>query len=824
MSESPSSESGLEMPHYRVGDLLIDTGRQRVTRGDEAVALPKLSYDLLIALVHAAPNLISNDALMELVWPKLVVSPETVSQRIKLLRDALGDDPRNPRYVEGLRGRGYRLIPSVKRDLPSAAGADSAAPTAAIPAESTTAATAPSPLPVPVTRQTALPPPAPGVPTRPSRTHLRWIAMAGIAAAGLIATLFSLHAVKKREPVPQKASVDVVAIQPRAIAVLPFENLSTETDNKYIAVGIAESVLNRLGTSRELIVIARSSSFALGKSAPDAREVGRKLGVGYVVEGSVQRAGKKLRVNAQLIDATHDTEMWSLSFDRTIDDVFAVQDEIAKRVAEKLATSLQAPSADYAKYGTEAYFALLKGRSLLETRKISDVEASILHFSHALELAPTFAAAMTDLGYAKLQLASLRMDFNKRAGALVPELKSLADRAIALDPADGAAYYLRAQLKPDTTQGKTDAEADYRKAFMLAPNYATGVYNYGGLLSTEGRYEEALALMDRAILLDPLAPSNHYLRGQVLRAILGHWDQAAASFQQAIAIAPDFYPAYTRLAQMRFIEGKLAEAIKLGEKSIAIEPKVGWTRERLIWFYVHLDDLAAARDVLRGFDAGFPDEPIEEALICYRTGNLERAEHVTRAASLHDPDSDQGGIAFFVATEAIIERALAQHSPSTARQFIMAIPGLKKDHGKIALVDDNWPEFVQLAGLERQAGNLGTAKDLAQGILEYVERSSKDAGPPGVNDWTRASALAILGRNDEALSSLEHMIRAGNHMRWFVTFERDPNFAALRATPRFQTMAAGTKTWLAGQQQLVQQMRQRGEIPPRTAQAAPGGC
>lgn len=96
---------------YRVGDLVIDTGPQRVTRDGNVIALPKLSYDLLIVLVRAAPNLLSIDALMEEVWPRLVVSPETVSQRIKLLRDALGDDPRNPRYVEGLRGRGYRVIP-----------------------------------------------------------------------------------------------------------------------------------------------------------------------------------------------------------------------------------------------------------------------------------------------------------------------------------------------------------------------------------------------------------------------------------------------------------------------------------------------------------------------------------------------------------------------------------------------------------------------------------------------------------------------------------------------------------------------------------------
>jgi TolB-like protein/DNA-binding winged helix-turn-helix (wHTH) protein/lipoprotein NlpI len=799
--------------HYRVGDLWIDVGRQQVTRAGDVIALPKLSYDMLITLIREAPNLVSNDTLMERVWPKLVVSPETVSQRVKLLRDALGDDPRKPRYIEGLRGRGYRLIPTVEPDPipPIAAATPAGRETTSDLGASSANSQSPS--------QIAAAPPA-----ATPLVRRGWLIWASIAAVGLIATLFGLREVTKREPVLQKTSVDVVAVQPRAIAVLPFDNLSTETGNEYIAVGMAESVLNRLGTSRELIVIARSSSFALGKPAPDAREVGRRLGVGYVVEGSVQRAGKKLRVNAQLIDATHDTEMWSLSFDRTIDDVFAVQDEIAQRVADKLAISLHEPSTNYANYGAEAYFELLKGRAMLETRKISDVEASILHFSRALQLAPAFTAALTDLAYAKYVLASVRGDFSKHERTLLPEIKSLVNRAIQLDPTAGAPYYLRAELKSDDIQGAADAEADFRKAFELAPNYASGVYSYGSFLLSHGRSDEALAILDRAILLDPLAPSSHYLRGEALFGSLGRRDQAAASYQQAIAVAPEFYPAYTRLAVVRFFEGRLAEAIKLGEQSVAIESKASWIRERLIWFYVHLDDVDAARDLLRGFDAGYAGAPIEEALICYRIGNLERAEHLTRAAALNDPDSEQGGVAFWVATEGIVERALAQHSPATARQFIMAIPGLKKDQGKIALVDDNWPLFVQLAALERQAGNLGAATDLAQGILEYVERSSKAPGPPGVLDWTRASALAILGRNDDALGSLERVIGSGNHMRWFVTFERDPNFAALRAMPRFQAMAAATKAWLVGQQQLVQQMRQRGEIPPRAAGATPGGC
>ncbi len=120
---------------YRLGDLTIDTGRQLVSRADDPIALPKLSYDLLLVLVRAAPNVVSLDELMRLVWPGIIVSPETISQRVKLLRDALGDDPRVPRYIAGLRGRGYQIVAAVKEidENLAASPVSSSTPTASAP-------------------------------------------------------------------------------------------------------------------------------------------------------------------------------------------------------------------------------------------------------------------------------------------------------------------------------------------------------------------------------------------------------------------------------------------------------------------------------------------------------------------------------------------------------------------------------------------------------------------------------------------------------------------------------------------------------------------
>jgi TolB-like protein/DNA-binding winged helix-turn-helix (wHTH) protein len=804
VSESPSAAQDRGSLQYRVGDLTIDTGPQRVTRDGNVIALPKLSYDLLIALVRAAPNLLSIDDLMGEVWPKLIVSPETVSQRIKLLRDALGDDPRNPRYVEGLRGRGYRLIPAVESGMTSTAAIKSPDPTSGTSNDISEPEIQSSAAPL-------LPPLAP-------RRRRNW---AMIVAVALMVGAPGVWKIAQRELNRPKTSVDVVAVRPRSVAVLPFESLSAEPDNEYIALGMADSVLHRLASLPELIVIARSSSFALGKPAPDARDAGRMLGARYLVEGSVQRAGKALRVNAQLIDTTTNNELWSLKVDRTIDDVFAVQDQIAQRVAQQLDVTLHGRPAEYADLGTDAYLAFLKGRSLIESRKLADVEESIRQFSRAVELAPSFAAAWAELARAKIVLVSVHPTPNKDAGKLWSEVRPLVDRAIEIDPAAGEPYFLRGMYKVDPGNDPGGAEADFRKGLDLAPNFGPGLRAYAEYLFDRERYDEALAIIDRARLVDPLSAENHYRKGEVIRLGLHGTEEAAELYLQALAVKPDFYPAYTRLAQVRWNQGRIAEAIKYGEKSVAIEPNVEWTRDRLIWFYVDIGDLSAARDVLGGFAAGWPDIPLEEALICFRAGNLERTEALARQGE-NDPDV-QGDAALIFASDAVVERAIAMHAPASARQFILAIPELKKDRGTLTVVSDNFPTVVQLATLEHFVGNHEVADDLANRVLEFMDHGG-DVGVAGEDEWLRAVASALLGRNDAALDHLEKVIRSGHRIGWWVRLERDPSFAAIRATPRFQAIEADTRSWLQTQLQLLGKMRMQGEVPPRAVAATPGGC
>jgi TolB-like protein/Tfp pilus assembly protein PilF len=640
---------------------------------------------------------------------------------------------------------------------------------------------------------------------------------------GSICAIVVVRKITRTEPLHAKTSVEVVGVQPRAVAVLPFDNLSSEPGNDFIALGMADTVLHQLASVPELIVVARSSSFALGKPAPDAREAGRRLGVRYLVEGSVQRSGKVLRVTAQLIDTTTNNELWSLRVDRNVDDVFLVQDQIAQRVAQQLDVTVHGRAAAYAQYGTDAYLAFLKGRALIESRRVKDVEDSIRQFSLATGLAPTFAAAIAELARAKLLLANLHGDFNKSEGRLWPEVNALVDRAIEIDPDAGEPYFLRARYKLEIENDSGAAESDIRTGLQLAPNYGPGLHFYATYLFDRGRYDESLIAIDRARLVEPLAAENHYFKGEVIRLGLHGREEAAALYLQALAVGPDFYPAYTRLAQVRLNQGRLAEAIKYGEKSLAIEPGVSWTRDRLLWFYVDIGDLSAARDVFQGYGAGWVDRPAAEAMICYRAGRLERADSLIRE-NIDDPDFNADGLAFRAATDAVIERALLRHGPEAARQFILAIPGLKKEHDTLDVVAENFPAVVQLATLERVAGSQAVADNLASRILEFVDHGG-NVGLAGEDEWTRATAAALLRRDEAALLHLENLIRSGNHIEWWDRIERNPAFVGVRATARFQAILTEDRGWLQTQEQLLAQMRSRGEVPSRpAAKITKNGC
>jgi TolB-like protein/DNA-binding winged helix-turn-helix (wHTH) protein len=257
------------------GDLQIDVGRQRVLQAGKDLELPKLSFDVLLAMVRVAPNVLSINALMERVWAGVVVNPETVIQRISLVREALGDDSREPRYIGSLRARGYFLIPPVTDGVNTSTACHAAADPAA------------------GQRVTEPVPDVPCSPSEPSPLPL--------FCSGGYSRFRGTGKPRWSDAAVRSIDADTVA---RTVAVMPFKNLSRDPDDAYLATGLPEMILNRLSNVRNLAVVARSSSFALDSSTGNAREIGRRLNSAHLVEGRVQRDGDRVRVTAQLIESS----------------------------------------------------------------------------------------------------------------------------------------------------------------------------------------------------------------------------------------------------------------------------------------------------------------------------------------------------------------------------------------------------------------------------------------------------------------------------------------------------------------------------------------
>jgi TolB-like protein/DNA-binding winged helix-turn-helix (wHTH) protein/Flp pilus assembly protein TadD len=531
---------------YRVGDLRVDVGQQRVTRVDAEISLPKLSFDLLLALIRTAPDIISSEELMTLVWPGLVVSPETVSQRIKLLRDALSDDPRNPRYITVLRGRGYRLIGPVAdgtlehTDRIVQPDPGSAMQQSVLPAR--TVSDTKSAQPVPAAQPQAVPPRrAGGVGKRGG------VAAAVLVAAGAVVVL-GLRYWSSSHNAAQPATVAMVD---ESIAVLPFVDMSDKKDQEYFGDGMAEEIIDLLGKIPGLRVIGRTSSFQFKNKTEDLRSIGTQLGVAYLLEGSVRKSGDRMRVTAQLIDSRNGTRRWSQTYDRDLGDILKMQDEIATDVVQTVDADLWASEGSgRTPRNAEAYAALLQG---MQAGIRGDPEQAVIDYQRALDLDPTYAGAASALAGEYLSLES-----PEKAG-------NAAKLALKLDPNQSVAHSVLAHIHIVYDWDWPAAERELELARALAPRDSVIWYTSAKLSLTMGRWDDALKFVNTSMAVEPLNPQS-YFQLSITQLRRGRLEEAEAAIRRTLELSPTYSFAHYRLALVLLArsepEAALVESLK----------------------------------------------------------------------------------------------------------------------------------------------------------------------------------------------------------------------------------------------------------------------
>jgi serine/threonine protein kinase/lipoprotein NlpI len=328
-----------------------------------------------------------------------------------------------------------------------------------------------------------------------------------------------------------------------SIAVLPFANMSADPENEYFADGLTEELLNVLARNAQLRVTARTSSFVFKGKHVDLREVGQKLGVRTILEGSVRKAGNRARITAQLVNVSDGFHLWSDTYDRVLDDIFAVQDDIARSVAGALNVTLLGATPARRSQHPGAYRLYLQARyfTMRHTRK--DMKSALKLYGQALELDEGDPLIWSGLAWVLFSQQSYGIDIVTNGYA---QAKEAAARALSLDAACADAHRVMGVLKHNTEFDWAAARKHLQKALELEPSSARALSALGFHLICTGQADEAIKLLGRAVELDPLAPGAYNNLG-IAYSSLGRSAEAVTAFEKVLEISPGFVSGHARL-------------------------------------------------------------------------------------------------------------------------------------------------------------------------------------------------------------------------------------------------------------------------------------
>ena len=361
-------------------------------------------------------------------------------------------------------------------------------------------------------------------------------------------------------PRPAAKAEAKTAPHKQSVAVLPFANMSANAENEYFSDGVTEEILTLLARIEGLKVISRTSIMRYKGADKPMRQIAEELGVASIVEGSVRQAGQRVRITAQLIDAATDEHLWADRYDRDLEDIFAIQTDVAERIVEALRVRLtpkeQARLVERPTENVEAYQSYLKGRHFLSRRTEATLRQAIEWFRKAVAADPGFAQAWAGLADTFAVLPSYIPMPVPEACA---EGRSAAERALALDPALGEVHAALGFLAQNESNWE-EAEREFRCALELAPGYATAYHRYGNFLSSRGRTEEALAALRRALELDPVSLPVHMAVGVALH-FDRRFDEAIDVCRKAIEMDPGYTNAHQNLANSYLCQGRYEEAL-----------------------------------------------------------------------------------------------------------------------------------------------------------------------------------------------------------------------------------------------------------------------
>jgi TolB-like protein/DNA-binding winged helix-turn-helix (wHTH) protein/thioredoxin-like negative regulator of GroEL len=536
---------------YEFGEFELDSQRRvlssRIT--GQPVDITGRVIDALCYFVERPGQLVEKKALMDALWPHVVVEEGNLTQTIHTLRRVLGEKAGEHRYIATVPGRGYRFVAEVR-----GRGTEVEEPPRSDASESASSLAAP--VDVSVTREVPTPRP-------PSRF---WWGAVAVIVVGLATALGLLG----RKPAPVIAAPPAAA--PASIAVLPFVDLSPSQDQVPFAEGLSEEILSLLARADELRVIARTSSFSFKEQNADIHTIAERLSVTHVLEGSVRKAGDRVRVTAQLIDGATSAHVWSDTFDRDLDDIFGVQREIATAVADALHVTLRSvPPTRAETRRTQAYEHFLQGRHLFHRRSETDLLQAKTHFEKAVEIDPEYGRAWAALAgvYRVAPHEGHDLPDAMRKWSVAVERATTLSPDLAEGHVRAAQYYFR-------IGDPKAAEAHLKRATLLDPQDPLLLGMSLIKRMSEGRIEEVIAIQTKLVAADPLSASNRGNLG-VFLTLSGRYEEAQRELERSLELSPASAHTMAGIADVLILQGRMDEAI-----TVASRMPTGYVRDQRI--------------------------------------------------------------------------------------------------------------------------------------------------------------------------------------------------------------------------------------------------
>ena len=788
----------------QIGDLVLDTGKRQVRRGNEVLDLPKLSYQLVLALARAAPNLVTHDELVKLVWSGKFVSPETVTQRVKLVRQALGDNANSPRYIGLVRGEGYRMLAEVRelsepgesitQHLFTELGRRRVLQTALIYAAAAWSITEVlsfliEALPVfpegsksfvailfvvgfPVTMFLAWrfdigPGGVRRAETSSAEGRLTIVA-ATVLLIGATAGLFYL--VYPSVVGPEESSTARLekreAPATNTIAVMPFENASQYLADDYIPKGLSDELRDQLGRIGGMRVAARSSSVIFQNQTLSAPEIATRLGVAQLIEGTVRRQGDVLHITVTVIDGESGFGDWTRTFQKKDNDLLTAQQEIATEIV-----ALLMPDSDPS-----------LGRSTLATL---DASANEL-----LQLARMTFQDVKDQPTVKIEQLLIAIDLYRQATEADPGSalahSRYADALLYLGDVEGAGVAIERALEinPNLSEVQNTlglyrwirfengAGEAYARAIELDPFNADALADYGKWVWHQPDTDAAESLLLRALTQDPESLLRYAELGNFY-GVSGQRDKAleiAADIQERFSKSPEKAVAYLVLARIYELVGNLDVGIAWAIRSRAADPEYPDALWQLAELYARIGD----EEGVRYFD------PDMSFMNLYWLRRYEEMIEVGEELVLENPNQVQVWYGLARAHVALgnYERAID----------MLDRQGLPEK----VFVDTRRANGIETLMIYADALNANGQTEKAHEYAEFVNgimsrlilTGSEKAWWPNLYE---ACGQSILGEDELALETLERVMESPG-LLWYPVLVDSPCFKKFKDEPRYQAV------------------------------------